>query len=204
MSTHDSSTVHESSMTHYLGHNWSSIDDDDDPLAGDTAHGELSRGHLKLALPNGWMLSATKERTESNAESYVLYSPSEDSSVMFWYYFRGTKVNKSTALNFRQILSEPAHSLSLKELKSIGAVMRDKAKSENFRTLFARTREINGKMVLVVEGRYPGDEQDAITIYIDADGSGQIVEELHYRAPKEHYMCYLRDVRGAFQSIVWK
>lgn len=205
MSIHESATVDELSMTNHPGHNWASIDDaDDDPLADDSVHEELSRGHLKIALPKGWTHSRTKERTETSTENYVLYNPREDASVMFWYYFRGTPVNHRTAQNFRKILAEPAHSLSPKELSSISMVMRDKAKVENFRTLFARTREMNGKMVLVVEGRYVSDEQDAITIYIDADGSGQTVEELHYRAPKEHYMCYLRAIKSAFQSIVWK
>lgn len=204
MSTDETATVQEFAMTTHSGHNWSSIDDDDDPLADDTVHSELSRGHLKLSVPKGWSHSRTKERSESKTENYVLYSPREDDSVMFWYYFRGTKVNQRTAQNFRRILEQPAHSLSPKELTSINTVMRDKAKLENFRTLFARTREFNGKMVLVVEGRYVDDEQDAITIYIDADGTGQTVEELHYRAPKEHYMCYLRAVKSAFQSIEWK
>src|SRR5262249_29954654 len=90
------------------------------------------------------------------------------------------------------------------EIKDVAQVIRDKSNQDDFELFSPRTESLNGKMVLVIEGRYVEAQEDAYSIYVDADGSGRLIRELHYRAPKYQFLRYLTSARKTFRSIVWK
>src|SRR5262249_58084907 len=100
--------------------------------------------------------------------------------------------------------TRPQHSVTKQELETVEAVLRDKGNPEYFRLSSARTQAFNGKMVLVVEGHYIEANDEALTVYVDADGKGCTVDELHFRAPETEYKQYMPDVQKALDSVVWR
>lgn len=175
-----------------------------DPLSDLTGE-VLSVAEVKeMRLPPGWLRSASKERQEEKIYSYELFRLKDRPDVMLWFYYRGYKLGESASNNFRECLGKPPHVILPAELKGLSGVIRDKGDPDDFKITGAHTESLNGKTVLVVEGRYVEAQEDAYTVYVDADGTGSVVRELHYRAPKLDYPRFLRDAKRSFQSIVWK
>lgn len=105
---------------------------------------------------------------------------------------------------FHDILSATPHQLGASEFKSIPEVLQDKANPADFGILSARTQNLSGKNVLIVEGRYKALQQDAYHIYVDSDGTGSNVQEVFYQAPKDKYPAHLKEAKDSFNSIQWK
>jgi hypothetical protein len=83
-------------------------------------------------------------------------------------------------------------------------MLRERANPEVFHILSARTQDLNGKRVLLLEGRYTEIQKDLYEVFIDADGTGRVVQEVYFLAPKIEYLHYLKAVKIAFSSIEWK
>lgn len=176
-----------------------------DPLAPEVENEVLDRGEVRrMVLPKGWILGEVRDKGEEKQYSYATFHPREAANVLLWYFYRGYKMNEREASEFKQVLDKPAHMLTAPETRSVAQIIRDKSDPDNFRLMAAKTEEINGKKVLVVEGRYVEADDDAYSIYIDADRLGRTVQELHFRAPKDQYHRYLKDAKSAFGSIAWK
>lgn len=176
-----------------------------DPLDFESAVEILSRGAIReMRLPSGWVRGERKEREEERMYSYESFHPRGRPDVMLWFYYRGHRVSDAAAAAFRQMLTGPAQVLSPDEIRSVAEVIRDKSDPDDFRIVMAKTEEIGGRRILSLEGRYVDAQEDAYTLYADSGGSGEVVQEIHYRAPKADYLGHLVEAKAAFRSIVWK
>ena len=102
------------------------------------------------------------------------------------------------------MLKRPAHELNLQELALIAEVLSDKQSLQTFATSGARTEDVNGKRVLIVEGRYKQNQYDVMHMFIDADGSGRAVQEVYFQAPAHLFTQFQEQARSAWRSIKWK
>lgn len=164
-------------------------------------HGQIA----EMTLPKGWEEGPPYRFAGGiGTRSFREIHPPEAPKAMLCFYYRGLPINPEAGKNFHDILAKPGHVLTQDELNSLGEVLRDKAKAEDFTPFLARTEDWNGKRVLVVEGRYPGIQEDTFEIFVDASGDGRAVQEIYYQAPKDIYIKYAKAAKDSMKSIQWK
>jgi len=179
----------------------------DAPSEGPNPHPEV-KGHGQIAemsLPKGWIEGAPYRFSGGiGTRSFREIHPPDDPNAMLCFYYRGLPISQEGGQKFHDVLSKPPHDLSPEELKSLSEVLRDKAKPEDFTRKSARTEERNGKRVLIVEGRYPGIQENTSEIFVDASGDGRVVQEIYYQAPEAVYSKYAQAAEDSMHSIKWK
>jgi hypothetical protein len=159
----------------------------------------------KITLPKGWDQTFTEPHTGIGNRAYNEVRLHSDKSVAMSFFYRGDSLrDENQARSFQEILRGQPHMLTPKEISSIPEVLQDKAKQSDFAILSARTQNISGKNVLIVEGRYKALQQDSYHMYIDSDGSGRHVQEVFYQAPKDKFASHLRAAKESLNSIRWK
>ena len=165
-----------------------------------------SKGQIEsMTFPKGWTEGVTEPYKGIGNRSYNEVQLAGDKDVAVSFFYRGFPLkDDKQAQAFHDALSKPAHTLTAAELQSMKEVLGDKANPADFNMLSARTEALNGKNVLVVEGRYKQLQQDAYHVYVDSDGSGKNVQEMFYQAPKEKYFAHMKEAKAAFNSIEWK
>ncbi len=164
----------------------------------------VSRGViLCMNVPEQWLWGKRKTRDETQF-SFLEFHPEGKPEVMLWFFYRGHKLTETVAESFRSLLALPSHLMTPQEIGPVEGVIRDKARREFFELISARTEQLNGKSVLTMQGRYKESQEDSYSIYIDADGSGSVVQELHFQAPKDSYRHYIPEAKKSFSSIIWK
>ncbi len=163
-------------------------------------YGQISN----MAMPAGWVPGEQIDNFVGNS-SYKQFHPATDKNVRLSFYYRGRRTTAASGQRFHALLKEPCHLLSRKEIDTLAEIIRDKSNQADFRMQSARTEDINGKRVLVIEGRYNEIEQDCRSMFVDADAStGTVVQEISYQAPKASFYRYYGQAKGAMDSIQWK
>ena len=157
----------------------------------------------KMTMPSGWEAGPDYSKRQ-HAASYQEFHPPGQPECQLGFYYRGRRTSETAGELFKDVLAKPAHELSGAEYASLQEVVRDKAKAEDFTVKTAHTEEINGKKVLVVEGRYNGNQNDAKHMFIDSDGTGTAVQEVFFQASKEKFAKYGNAADQAMRSVVWK
>lgn len=166
-----------------------------------TNQGQIS----DMVLPKGWKVGVQSQNVQGNSD-YRDFRPEgdSDSNARLCFFYRGRVTSRASGERFHTLLKAPDHVLSGKELESLKEVLRDKV-TPGFSLLSARTEELNGKRVLMIEGRFVEIQQDVRAILVDANGTtGRVVQEIYYQAPKDSYLRYLKHAKESMNSIEWK
>jgi hypothetical protein len=168
------------------------------PRSGDV----ISTGQIQaMPVPKGW--ERRPEVQLPAGAGLTEYHPPGHDNIRLNSFYRGSKVSEHAAQAFKECLSKPAHQLQDGEIKYLHEVLRDKA--QDFNIFFASTEDLNGKRVLRVEGSYKDDAHTSSqTVYVDADGSGSVVQEISYTASGKDYSAHLVEAQKAMKGIVWK
>jgi hypothetical protein len=129
-------------------------------------------------------------RSDINVSSYFVWSPESGKN----------------AENFLRVLKKPPHPLSRDEIQSLRPVIDRLSESApgEFEIRSAKTRDMNQRRVLVVEGRWTKHRVDAYLVLVDASGCGKLAQQLAYTAPVADYRLRLADAQAAFDSIFWR
>ncbi|MCA9802457.1 MAG: hypothetical protein KC777_10855 [Cyanobacteria bacterium HKST-UBA02] len=90
------------------------------------------------------------------------------------------------------------------EFQSLGEILRGKEKDELFQLDSASTETINGKRVLMLEGRYKSNDLRTMSMLIDSDGTGEAVQEVALVSPPDRFAALKGTTREMFDSIKWK
>jgi hypothetical protein len=159
----------------------------------------------KIDMPKNWGDQFKEPYSGIGHRSYSEVRLNGDKDVAMSFFYRGDALkDASQAKAFHDIVTAGPHQLSASELKSIPEVLQDKANPSDFGMLSARTQDLNGKNVLIVEGRYKALQQDAYHVFVDSDGTGKNVQEVFYQAPKDKYPAHLKEAKDALNTIQWK
>ncbi|MBZ0186660.1 MAG: hypothetical protein K8F91_10460 [Candidatus Obscuribacterales bacterium] len=157
----------------------------------------------RLTLPTGFEPGVKRAGTSGN-NFFAEYHLASDPDVLLYFEYRGARMSKASSDSFRQLLEGPAHHIKADQLQEFGELLSDKRNPKDFRVDVARTQDLNGKRVLVVEGRYLKHDLQARTIYIDADGSGSAVQEVTFQTPPDKVNQHFLSGVQALESIKWK
>jgi hypothetical protein len=162
------------------------------------------RGQIKsMTLPSGWE-EGPSTSGGIGTRSFREVHPSEFPDAKLCFYYRGLPASEKAGENFKAILDKPAHILTGAEISSIGEILRGKDDKATFSPLMIKTEDVNGKRVLTVNGRLNERQDDLKEILVNADGTGRVVQEIYFQAPKELYTRYMKDAQNAMNTIEWK
>lgn len=163
----------------------------------------FGNGAIRLMhLPDGW------QETEPSVDLYFMealreFKHKEDPTVEICIYYRGQPIAKGAANRLLTVLDKPSHTLTGAELDSVSVVLRDASDSDWFDMRSARTETLKGRKVLVCEGVWKRSGIVDLGVFIDRNGDGSEIEELHYKAPENLYQKFLGTAGKAFRSIMW-
>jgi hypothetical protein len=161
--------------------------------------GQISR----MEMPSGWQAGPDYNNRQHGA-TYREFHPAGDPGCQLGFYYRGHRTSAMAGEKFHDVLQKPSHIVGEAELASLKEIVRDKANPKDFELKSAHTEDINGKRVLILEGRYTGNQQDAKHIFIDSDGTGTAVQEVFFQAPKDKYQRYAKVADDAMHTARWK
>ncbi len=163
-------------------------------------HGQIET----IELPDGWVESDEDFYSTVGTRSLRVFHPPDTPDAVLCFYYRGLPINAQSGRDFSTVLRRPAHELNLQELALISEVLSDKQSLQTFATSAARTEDVNGKRVLVVEGRYKKNQYEVVHMFVDADGTGRAVQEIYFQAPADKFSLHHEQARAAMRSIKWK
>ncbi|MGD9681896.1 MAG: hypothetical protein AB7W16_11995 [Candidatus Obscuribacterales bacterium] len=166
--------------------------------------GKFSTGQIQsIKLPDGW-----KEKSACPAPDKLSclteFNPPDNPEARLEFFYRGVRVPEAPASAFNSILAKPDHTLDRDEFQSLGEILRGKEKDELFQLDSASTETINGKRVLMLEGRYRSNDLRTMSMLIDSDGTGEAVQEVAVVSPPDRYAALKGTAREMFGSIKWK
>lgn len=159
---------------------------------------------MSMTLPKSWEEGKPVSMPGNAFFKEVHLKQNADVSLCF--YYRGQRASIQGSEAFSAVLAKPDHVLTPAEFKSVSEIARNKD-AKDFSLLNARTETINGKRVLVVEGRFKEKQIDTMSMYVEAEAnkqSGSVIQEIYYQAPKNDYVAHLKEAKDAFKSIIWK
>lgn len=137
-------------------------------------------------------------------------------------FYRGRKVSKDAAVNFKSILAQPSHPLDPQEMRGLSDVLLNMGDNQyEDREMVGRppacivklaeTGIVNHKNVLVVQGTFqkPDGEpiNECINVLIDAQGNGQTVFEVFLVVPSSfgvgEFQEKMTQFRASVATIKW-
>ena len=167
-------------------------------------------GQVKLlTLPPNW--TEEPEPAGADEEEMVMHGPQTKSFVLktnlevkLNFFYRGFPVPPKTAAAFHSVIAAGTHDLNADELESIAMIVREASEPEYFDLSTLRVDVLRNRQVLVVEGFNKEEQKYDLGIYIDADGTGSIVQEIHYIAPAQVYGNHRAEVMSIFNTLEWR
>lgn len=155
-----------------------------------------------MHLPDGW------KETEPEVKVVFMerlreFRSQDDPAVEISLYYRGQPIARAAANRLLSVLEKPSHSLTEQEVDAVSVVLRDASDSDWFDLRSARTETLKGRKVLVCEGVWKRSGIVDLGVFIDRNGDGSEIEELHYKAPENLYQKFLGTAGRAFRSISW-
>ena len=164
----------------------------------------INHGQVQIMrLPEGWVESTT-ERHPLDVWTMRTFHPQGDSRTRLCLHYRGGPISPASAVKFRGLLEQSPHELSEAELWDIQEVLRDAMAPGAFEKTAASNKDWKGKRVIVLEGRWTASRETSLSIFVDADGTGSQVQEIHYVAPVEDFSKHLPLAQASLESIEWK
>lgn len=163
-------------------------------------HGQIA----KLELPPNWVeKTVTPPLGSLAARGEREFNPPGQDDVKLCLFYRGYPIPASSAEDFKQIISLTPHVLSDDEIDQLTDVLDNLANSEAFELRYARTLDFRGRTVLVVEGLWKVLQHEGLHFFVDADGTGRIIQEVYFTAPKADFDQYVDTVKQALSSVEW-
>ncbi|CAN5561751.1 hypothetical protein BH10CYA1_BH10CYA1_26270 [soil metagenome] len=160
-------------------------------------------GRIKtMEMPATWQLLEDHNPQSANP-SWLKFCPPNMPAVEMFLYFRGRPLTSSAQENLKVILSANSNQLTLKQIESIGELLREAYLIDAFNFLDVRTQDWNGQRVLIVEGRWNQIINDRFWMFIPGNSECETVQEIWFQAPVEQYQAQLKYARQALKSIQW-
>lgn len=165
---------------------------------------EVNLGRIKhFSLPEGW--SNHRQVLGQVGNSYLYYyGPEHETELQFCIFYRGHLIDDGAGMGFRQLLSQPPHPLKTDEIEAVKTVLENRADSGAYEIKKINTETIQQKQVLMVRGRFPQQNLEDLTIYVDDGLDGCAVQEIGLSAPPAIYEKYEPAVIQLLGTIYWK
>ncbi len=161
-------------------------------------HGQIK----KLSLPDHW-LAKTQSGSADTLRSVSIAYPADRPGVQLRFIWRGSRLPSGAGERFHALLSQPPKELDSEEIQSLAPVIVDLADEEVFCLEKALTLDLSLRRVLQIEGIWKHDPFVSRSYFIDADGTGCLVQEIAFFAPQDEYARYVGTVQEALEAMEW-
>ncbi len=156
----------------------------------------------QMKLPAGFVKGAEQDGIAGSG-STKQYLAAANKDVEITLFNHGRRYS-SNAEAFKELLAKPPHVLSPAELKSLSTLLGNYADVRAFKMTSCSTQELNGKHVLVIEGKWNANGHESYSLLVNPDGEGETVQEIYFKAPANEYKANLHAAQDAMKSIRWK
>jgi hypothetical protein len=156
-----------------------------------------------MKLPPGFVIGKSNLPGEGTW-FFQEYHLEADPEVKVYFEYRGKRISKQSSEKFHNLFTGPPHNLSQAELESLRQVLQTRSDPASFRAMVAKTQDIHGKLVLVIEGLFLKHDLQVRTLYVDSDGTGSAVQEITFQTPKDRFVKNMLQGIKSLESIIWK
>lgn len=161
----------------------------------------LSIGQISdMQLPDGWV---KVEQDDSDLSSLILFTPPDDQRAQLGFYYRGIPISPRSGEKFRSLLRQNPGIVSGDQLDELYEVLGDLAAMDEFVLSSVSTFVLNGRTVLLAEGRWVSTEYDSYELLIDAGQGGAVVQQVYFIAPPARFEVLLPTITRCIATIDW-
>jgi hypothetical protein len=157
-----------------------------------------------MKLPAGFVPGKQSGGNGGSVSSFQEFHSGSNPDMKVYFEYRGHRMSPGASADFHSVLAEPAHNLPQPELDKLHEVLQAKGGPSDFQISTAKTQDVNGKRVLVVEGDYLKFGLRARTMYVDSDGTGGAVQEITFQAPTNVFKQNIIQGTKSLESVTWK
>ncbi|HEY9870620.1 MAG TPA: hypothetical protein V6D08_15750 [Candidatus Obscuribacterales bacterium] len=132
-------------------------------------------------------------------------------SVTMDFWFRGARVSPAAGRAFCEVLRraqvlDRCQLSAIKEVLGVAAAGVDSGSAIEpvVRIESAETGSLKGRMVLAVRWENRKMKRQFLSVYIDAEGDGRTVREIHFSGPCDRFTQHLALVHEVLRSIQWQ
>jgi len=163
--------------------------------------GLFNLGSIKhLSLPDTWVSLPVEQDARSGETSYE-YRLRSDEDVKLLLFYRGRLLPEPIGQDFLKALQSDPHDLAGEEYFSIECVIRNMSEDSFFQRYSVKTELLNGHKVIAVEGLWKESDLKTLAVFVDGNGKGTLVDELHFYAPSAKYDEHLAEFKKILASI---
>lgn len=160
-------------------------------------------GSLKsMRLPAGWTEFKQAEVQRGPAFGYVYQSSDGNLTANLWD--RGSSVG-APAITSIEHLTGQARLLSLKDMYDLSQVMQRDLSSPDFTVLRAKSIDVNGKNVVMVDGSYRQSGKHSLALYWldESDKSSARIQSMAFEGRNEDFLKHRKEITESINSIAW-
>jgi hypothetical protein len=162
-----------------------------------------NQGAVKaIQLPDGWVEKEVQREPLSLLNVRRFQSPSEP-GVQVQFVSRGCRYSSTVAGRLSTFLQREASPLTADEYRQLAPLLLDLADESMFELHGVCTFDLNGRRVLLVQGRWRPQQYWLTTVFIDVYGTGEVVEEVICIAPFAKHLEIQAMLDGILRSIEW-
>ena len=158
----------------------------------------------RMTLPRGWVAVPSPDREGQQPPRPREYGPTDEPDVCINIEDLAGGASSRTGEELRAVLVGPPSAVDEKQIKSIlGSLASDRCIAP-LEASQASTGEINGKHVLIVEGRCKTPPYKTYSVIVPSSGDPLIwAREINYSAPDYLYQVHLNAFKQALLTIEW-
>jgi len=158
----------------------------------------------RMTLPRGWVAVPSPGREGQQPPQPREYGPTDEPDVCINIEDLAGAASSRTGEELRAVLAGPPSAVDEKQIKSIlGSLASDRCIAP-LEASQASTGEINGKHVLIVEGRCKTPPHKIYSVIVPSSGDPLIwAREINYSAPDYLYQVHLNAFKQTLLTIQW-
>lgn len=155
-----------------------------------------------VTIPPGWVEAA--RQPEFGGRTLRKFHPAGLPDVRFCSYYRAEPLSQPASKAFQQVIYGDFHALSQEELNTLDDVLEGMSNPLGFEVMEATTGYLNMQRVLKIKGRWLESKHDSLCLFTDAQGDGEIVQQIYFAAPGQEFTARALESDQIFHSIEWK
>lgn len=157
-----------------------------------------------ISIPNSWKREIVEPGFGEVAKSTSFLPPDGDGTALA-LYDRGYPIAASEALQFQSILDKAPHKLTAAEIEMLNEqVLGTVGDRSAFNITSAKTKMINGRNVLTIDGEWREGGKKFHGMYLPKDESGRMIQEMYYEGQEPHFSRHYSDAVKAMEAVRWK
>lgn len=150
-------------------------------------------------LPSGWVQVQPNFSYRGSLKQFG--PPAGKQTAITIHHYR---MKKSTGRNLKKIFAAPPHSLDSAELEELADLVPECSNDAVFILSYAKTIDLAGRRVLVIEGKNKQTSKDSYFVYTaSADTGFEDYTSVSFEAPHEDYVRYRDQAIEAIHSLTF-